>query len=118
MTDFLKDLDYVKNAVYCEDLTLQSVMWIKLEFPKCTKILVCNKISKEKNTKLLTDNFSLMYNGTNVVALEVAGKEKQEIDINITEEWFFQQSTVRDFSSLELSDIQFIVEVHKRIMEG
>lgn len=118
MTDFLKGLDYVKDAVYCEDLTLQSVIWIKLEFPECTKILVSNKISKEKNTKLLTDDFSLMYNGGNVVVLEISGSNRQEIDINISEEWLFQQCTVHNYSSLEISDINFLVQVHNRIMEG
>jgi hypothetical protein len=118
MTNFLEGLDYVKNAVYREDLTLQSVVWVKLEFPECTKILVTNKISKEKNAKLLTDDFSLLYNGKEVVVLEVGNKPPQEIDINISEEWFFQQSCIKDYSSLELEDIQFLVQVYNRIMEG
>ncbi|UYE98796.1 hypothetical protein XbC2_367 [Xanthomonas phage XbC2] len=39
-------------------------------------------------------------------------------DTNITEEWFFQLSTIHDFGSLRYSDIEFVIDVFKNLCTG
>lgn len=41
-----------------------------------------------------------------------------KLDQNITEEWFFQLSTLHDFASLQYSDIEFVKDVFKNLCTG
>lgn len=40
------------------------------------------------------------------------------LDTNITEEWFFQLSTIHDFGSLRYSDIEFVKDVFNNLCTG
>lgn len=43
---------------------------------------------------------------------------RKMLDTNITEEWFFQLSTIHDFGSLRYSDIEFVKDVFKNLCTG
>lgn len=43
---------------------------------------------------------------------------RKVLDTNITEEWFFQLSTIHDFGSLRYSDIEFLKDIFNNLCTG
>lgn len=114
MENIFEDLEYVKKYVLFEDT--KSVYWYDIITDTSNNILVISNKNFDPYVTLIADGYALKYDGTELkLTCLIAGKSLDDIDDpNITEEWFFQLSTIKDFGALEYIEIEFVKEVYKR----
>ncbi|SOK59179.1 hypothetical protein [Yersinia phage fHe-Yen9-03] len=109
-------LDYFSNLVY-STTDNKSIFQVKIIYPDFEKYLIINKITskRDKYCTLITDNFSLIYDGISFMLIDSDGILLDKIEPSISEEWFFQQSVVKNFSAVEYEDIKLLKTVHSKL---
>ncbi|QXO12616.1 hypothetical protein pEaSNUABM49_00370 [Erwinia phage pEa_SNUABM_49] len=108
------ELDYVKQTNYTLNDSVKSVCQIEMKSGTNEKYLIMSRIIGEKNQycTLITEFFTLSYNGTTLSVTDSDGVMLDNIDPSITEEWFFQQSCVKNYNAIEHEDITFLTDVY------
>lgn len=108
--DYFSDLGYSTTDN-------KSIFQVKIIYPDFEKYLIINKITskRDKYCTLITDNFSLIYDGISFMLIDSDGILLDKIEPSISEEWFFQQSVVKNFSAVEYEDIKLLKTVHSKL---
>lgn len=114
MENLFDGLEYVEKYVLFEQDT---TYWYDIiNYNKDNFSVVIRKKHFEPYVILITDSYTLKYS-TNELTLTciISGQYFDRLDEpNITEEWFFQLSTVKNFGGLEYIEIEFVREVYNR----
>lgn len=114
MENIFEGLEYVEKCVLFEDT--KSVYWYDIITSTANNVVVISNKNFDPYVTLIADGYTLKFDG-NALSLTclIAGETLDSIDEpNITEEWFFQLSTIKDFGALEYIEIEFVKEVFKR----
>lgn len=114
MENIFAGLDYVKKYVLSEDTN--SVHWYDILTGTANNVVVVSHKNFDPYVRLISDEYTLKYDGRELnLSSLIADESLDNIDDpNITEEWFFQLSTIKDFGALEYIEIEFVKEVYKR----
>lgn len=104
---------------YVLTFTLNSVLRYEAKTATSENMtIICSgdAVKSHKFVSLSTEDFSLSYTG-NKLTLSAVGRNIDLDDIpagDISEEWFFQLSTVRNFGALSYEDIELVKAIYNR----
>lgn len=112
--DEILELEYIKNFDY-NFYNLTTVCHVEIKIGKYTKHLICSRDVGERKPycTLITEFFTLFYDGTTLDGTDSDGIVIDTIDPFITEEYFFQQSCIKKYISIEYDDIKLLTTVYK-----
>lgn len=115
MQNLFDGIEYVKKYVLFEDI--KSVYWYDIITGTSNNTVVVSNKNFDPYVTLIADGYTLKFDGNELVlTCLIAGETLDTIDNpNITEEWFFQQSTIKNFGSLQYEEIEFVKEIYSRI---
>lgn len=120
MSTFENLLDGIEHIQeYVLTFTLNSVLRYEAKTATSDAMtIICSgdAVKSYKFVSLSTDDFSLSYNG-NKLTLSSVGRNIELDDLpdgEISEEWFFQLSTIRNFGALSYEDIELVKTIFKK----
>lgn len=117
MIDLFDGIDYVKSWLLSKELN--SVYWYDISTETAENIVIMSQFemhNKLSYVTLITDEFTLRYDGKSLTLTCIVSDNVYDAleDPNISEEWFFQMSTVKDYGNLQYEEIQFVKELFNR----
>ena len=113
--EYLKKSEYVSEYFDKDERTSSSDYHFRM-FDENRMLSIANgrNIISMKYVSLCANYFILHYAEKSLTYTSNDPKMRESIFIyrNITEEWFFQLSTINDFKSLRFEDIQFVLDLY------
>ena len=113
--EYLKKSEYVSEYFDKDERTSSSDYHFRM-FDENRMLSIANgrNIISMKYVSLCANDFILHYAEKSLTYTSNDPKMRESIFIyrNITEEWFFQLSTINDFKSLRFEDIQFVLDLY------
>ena len=118
MIDIFYELDYVKKWSVDEGMK-SSVLWYDISTETNENVVIMSNLdihNKNSYVTLITDEFTLRYDGKGLTLTSIVSDNVYDAldDPNISEEWFFQMSTVKNYGTLQYEEIQFVKELFNR----
>lgn len=117
MIDLFDGIDYVKSWLLSKELS--SVYWYDISTGTAENVVLLSNekfYSMKPYVTLVTDDFTLRYDGSSLTLTNVLGDDNYDKldDPNISEEWFFQLSTIKNYGTLQYEEIEFVKELYNR----